>query len=861
MEIPVQVLAPDHGRSERLLEPVTVGVPLPRDVAVDASQWNLLSSAGDPMPLQVRVLERWHTGSIRWALVDTQVRFPAGVDRLRLRLCLDGRALIAEPSSPLTVVEEHGALVVRTGSRRFRLDRRSPTLVVEAVDGSATVFDGRQSELRIVAEGQHWPVAWDGLVVEEQGALRTVLRAHGEANGPAGRRLDLTARLHFHAGTSVVRLFLTVRNPARADHPDGIWELGDAGSILVRELTIALRLANDPTGPRLLASFTDDSWLPVSREMVSVYQESSGGPHWSSSNHVNREGRVPLRFRGYQARTDRQSHEGLRATPIVVVDRSEGAVGVAVPQFWQNFPRALSARPGTLEISFMPLEAPDAQELQGGEQKTHECYLLFGTDPVTTPPLEWCRSRLVARLEPDHYAWASAMPYMAPAEPATQSAYQSLVNAAIDGSDTFLDKRERVDEYGWRHFGDIYGDHEGVLSPDRTLVSHYNNQYDAIAGCACQFMRSADLRWWNLCCDLTSHVVDIDVYHTDRDKSSYNHGLFWHTVHYVDAGKSTHRTYPRATGSSGGGPASEQNYPTGLMLHYFMTGAAASRETAIELAQFVIDIDDGSKTIFSWFDRGYTGLASASRTPSYHGPGRGSGNSLNALVDGHRLTGDWRFLDKAEQIVRRCTHPRQDIEALDLLDAENRWFYTMYLQALGKYLDHKLEIGELNEMYAYARDVLLHFARWMASHEYPYLEKPDRLEYPTETWAAQDMRKSEVFDFAARHATGSERATFKERAAFFFGVSTGTLAGMPTRTLARPVVLLLRHGFMHEYLARHPDDQAPAPSRDVTWKRWPTPEAFVPQKARATRRAVAGAAVGGVAALMTLGYLAASLFK
>jgi hypothetical protein len=200
LEIPVQVLAPDHGRSERLLEPVTVGVPLPRDVAVDASQWNLLSSAGDPMPLQVRVLERWHTGSIRWALVDTQVRFPAGVDRLRLRLRLDGRPPIAEPSSPLTVVEEHGAFVVRTGSRRFRLDRRSPTLVVEAVDGSATVFDGRQSELRIVAEGQHWPVAWDGLVVEEQGALRTVLRAHGEAISrrasifmPAPRSFDFSS--------------------------------------------------------------------------------------------------------------------------------------------------------------------------------------------------------------------------------------------------------------------------------------------------------------------------------------------------------------------------------------------------------------------------------------------------------------------------------------------------------------------------------------------------------------------------------------------------------------------------------------------------------------------------------------------
>ncbi len=60
-------------------------------------------------------------------------------------------------------------------------------------------------------------------------------------------------------------------------------------------------------------------------------------------------------------------------------------------------------------------------------------------------------------------------------------------------------------------------------------------------------------------------------------------------------------------------------------------------------------------------------------------------------------------------------------------------------------------------MYAYARASLLHYARWMAEHEYPYLEKPEILEYPTETWAAQDMRKSEIFDYAARHTTGAER--------------------------------------------------------------------------------------------------------
>src|SRR5207248_3079 len=163
----------------------------------------------------------------------------------------------------------------------------------------------------------------------------------------------------------------------------------------------------------------------------------------------------------------------------------------------------------------------------------------------------------------------------------------------------------------------------------------------------------------------------IDIYHTDFDKSAYNHGLFWHTYHYVDAGTSTHRSYPR--GTAGGGPADEHNYTTGLMLHYFLTGDRQSRQAVLELAQWVIDMDDGRKTVFRWLDRGPTGLASATASPFYHGPGRGAGNSINALLDGFRLSGKPSYLSKMEELIRRCIHPADDVAARNLLDAERRW--------------------------------------------------------------------------------------------------------------------------------------------------------------------------------------------
>jgi hypothetical protein len=292
------------------------------------------------------------------------------------------------------------------------------------------------------------------------------------------------------------------------------------------------------------------------------------------------------------------------------------------------------------------------------------------------------------------------------------------------------------------------------------------------------------------------------------------------------------------------------------MLHHFLTGSMQSREAALGLARWVIDMDDGRKTVFRWLSHADTGYASQSRDASYHGPGRGSGNSLNALIDGHRLSGDPAFLTKAEQLVRRCIHPADDIAKRNLLDVENRWFYTIFLQALGKYLDHKAAASELDSTYAYARASLLHYARWMAEHEVPTLSRPEILEYPNETWAAQDMRKSEVFQFAAKHATGAEREKFLERAEFFFRDSVSRLSAFPTRTLARPVVLMLSFGYMHAHFQKHPEESAP-PAVEV--KDFGTPQEFVPQRVIAKKRAkllaACGFAGGLVGAVALVGWL------
>jgi hypothetical protein len=858
--------------------PVTCGLPWPRGAFRDLARLTLHDGQGRPVRIQARALDHWRDGSVRWALLDWQGEAGAGPYRLTL-------ADAPPPSGGLVRVEAAGgATIIGTGAARFECGSADAFPFRSVQSGGFSAIDVGRTRFAVEDDaGRVYLPNVNSVEVEEHGPVRAQIRLRGQLIAAGAESLaDLDVRLHFFAGSAVVRFELTIRNPRKADHPGGLWDLGNGGSIYLRDASLATALPPAQgtvavrCSPEIGAAFET---LPAPLEL---YQDSSGGENWQSTNHINRKRIVPNTFRGYRLRTADAERSGLRATPIVCLSRGNQTLGFAAPWFWQNFPRAVEVTDDALVVRLFPRQYADLHELQGGEQKTHTFSLLFGAEASAEEELAWHREPAHAVASPAWYCSTAAVPYLTPHAEDPNDAYLRLVDAAIEGPDTFDHKREVIDEYGWRHFGDIYGDHEGVFHKGpNPLVSHYNNQYDPIAGFAYQFVRSGDLRWFRCMEELAAHVIDIDIYHTDRDKAAYNHGLFWHTYHYVDADTGTHRSYPRSllrhegmpgldaddpkarssrsVYALGGGPANEQNYITGLILHHFLTGSRASREAALELARWVVDMDDGRKTIFRWLARGDTGLASKSRDASYHGPGRGSANSLNVLIDAHRLSRDAGFLAKAEQLIRRCIHPGDDIPARNLLDVENRWFYTMFLQALGRYLDHKIELDQRDAPYAYARASLLHYARWMAKYEYPYLEKPEILEYPNETWAAQDIRKSEIFKYAAKHAAGAERAQFLERSQYFFDSCVGTLSKMPTRTLARPVVLLLSYGFMHAYFQKHPDEAAPEPATAV--HDFGRPQTFVPQKQRALRRFKLLAAGGMAAAGLVLLYLLSLLFR
>ena len=840
-------VSPHHAPGRTFVaEPITVGVPFPMGVAAEADDLRGFDERGAPIAVQALATERWADGSVKWALLDFQTTDDDVRDR-EYTIRADAAAPRLVPDARVDVSEQAGGVRVDTGAAQFELRGGTSFPCASVRCDGADAIDGARSTLVVMdAGGRSHPVVFTGVAVEQKGALRATVRLDGFAGDRARPLLQVIARVQLFAGSSALRVAVTLRNPRRAQHPGGFWELGDRGSIRLREASV--RIALPAAVDRVDGSIEATSPLESFAVPVELYQESSGGEAWRHETHVNRENVVPLTFRGYRLQTGAAARQGFRATPALRISHARGAVTVAVEHFWQNFPKAIDVGANEIVVGLVPRQFADLHELQGGEQKTHRFIVAFGIDPSAADALWWGRNPATTSASPDWYARSGAVPFLSPADADRDDRYRTLVNLAIEGDDSFERKREAIDEYGWRNFGDLYADHENAFAAEgKPIVSHYNNQYDGIAGFAIQFMRTADARWWPLMRDLAAHVADIDIYHTDADKAAYNHGLFWHTYHYVPAGRSTHRSYPRYPGVSGGGPANEHNYATGLRLHWLLTGDPLSRDAAIELATWAIDMDDGNRTVLRWLSRAYTGRASVTRELGFHGPGRGAGNSIVALVDGHRLTGDARYLAKAEQLVRRSIHPADDIEALTLLDAEQRWSYVVFLQALGKLLEYKRELGEIDAAYAYARAALLHYARWMAEREYPYLEKPQILEYPTETWAAQDIRKSDVFWFAASHASGDERRRFLERASFFWNYAVSTLLRSETRALARPIVLLLSNGFMFAGAADPPARPEPPAAAAAAFG---SPERFVSQREIAKKRLKLIAAVGGAVAIV-----------
>lgn len=795
-------LKEEHGIS-RQDEWLQLGVPLPEGELHPEPPVALVDvSTGEVINAHQSVMASWPDGSIRWLKLQFSCDLQANAARA---LYLKPTARSAPPARPLDCYRDESGLRIDTGQATFLLAAKAPAWFASGnQQGPAhqlTLTDGNGEVCQPVADGD-WSVL-------EHSATALICRLTGAFLNGGHRLARFELQLTFLRDSKTLKVDTCIHNPRRARHAGGLWDLGDPGSIHFRSLTINTELANIQQSritpePGMTA-------VELNSRGGALYQDSSGGEHWDSLNHVNAKGEVTTKFRGYRLRIgDHVQMSGDRANPAISVTTPLITVQATLPYFWQNFPSSMGVQDSRLIVGLFPGEAAEAYELQGGERKTQTAYFNYGD---ASGALAWTLSPAVPVLDAKQYEESQAFPWFV--ANGARGPLEELIQQGLDGPGNFFAKREVIDEYGWRNFGDIFADHETLYQAEgeSPYISHYNNQYDAIYGFARQFALTGDKRWHELMDDLAAHVWDIDIYHTDEDRSEYNHGLFWHTDHYLPAHTATHRTFSRynntssTPGQTGGGPAEQHCYTTGLLYHHFLTGCEVSRQAVLDLANWIVVQREGDHSFLGQLE-----LATRRELPKlkatlrgqrppdrYYALNRGTGNYLNTLLDAYWLTLDKKWLDRAESVIRCTIHPADDLGERNLSDTETSWSYLVFLASLARYVTIKLATRQCDDEFRYAHACLRLYLDWIYTNEKPFLDAPAKLEFPNDTWVAQDVRKAVLLlQGAALFPDRTEE--FKQSGKQWLDYVTCRLMKSPERQMARIQVILLQNAGPHTYL-------------------------------------------------------------
>jgi len=747
------------------------------------THWQLRDATGKHWPCRGESIRTWPDGSLRWLRVAGL--WPGGTDALELLPAGEGGQQPVSPPplppwSPL-LKGKHTLVLRRPDAREIPLE---------------SVF--------LAADGKPRKITYTQTAAAQDDFQRT-LQVEGRV--PGYPKLTLSLRIVTYAGSPLCRLETTLWNRGRAKHPGGIWDLGDAGSLFFRHL--GWSFPGNAGGRAAIQVDALSALSPTTEQAVWIHQGSAGGENWKHPIHADKDGKATPRFRGYRLQNgdgaasgsgqkpDAWSGEGERAEPILVREDGQGVLGFYPEDFWQRFPGYLGCSQGRVQCSGFPEADGQTFELQGGEKARTVLWLALAENAeAALAALQGPRRRF--QVLPDAACLRGRLGAWFPLHADWPKPLEDAAVEAVRGDRALSARCDHFQEYGWRHYGDLPADHEEQFYSDaRPLVSHYNNQYDLILGMLGRYLADGDGSWADRAHALATHVYHHDLYHTAEDKAAYNGGYFWHTAHYLHAGRATHRAYSawaKADGKPGagfgGGPSNEHNYSTGFLLHHFLTGSETSRLAVLQLAQWVVAMQDGTKTPFRFLSANVTGLATRTRDEDFQGPGRGAGNSLCALMDAFILTQDNEWLAHADAIIRICIHPDDDREGMGLLNHEDRWSYTVFLQNLGRYLEICHEMGRRDGAVDLAHASLLAYARWMAAKEYPNLAKPETLEFPTSTWAFQDLRKACVFAWAARYGKAEEFALFETKADEYVAACFATVTDYPGADWIRNIALL-----------------------------------------------------------------------
>lgn len=786
--IQLSILESVGGANEMQL--VTAAIPFAKGDVIEIDSLLLIDESNVQCLYNAHVTQYWQDGSIKWCVIEFSCSWKK--NQKKLFYLVNNIISKVVKNNAISIIENQNDIDINYQYGHYKLN----VLLGQLNNNSGITYSLIP---RLLGQNEAWkqcsPIWKYEIQQRDPNKVQIELsNKYSDGSKESTVTLVFTFRTYFPG----VQITVSLHNQGAAQHKNGLWDLGDSGSIVFQRFSLELEFADNCKKELIEANKTQEI-----QEHLELVQYSSGGDNWNSSNHILANGTVPFKHKGFHQKIDGQLYVGERNESKIHLSKNNDGLLIFLEKFWQNFPVAYLIKDLTLSIDLFA-NVDYLHELQGGEQKTHNIWIspdiggaILGAEIIH------------ATLSLDYIADTESF-YMLNKNASKEKSFSQLINLGLISERNFFEKRELSDEYGWRNFGDIFADHETIGEKGKNVrVSHYNNQYDPLYGFIRQYVLSGNHKWFELAGDLAQHIVDIDCYKTVLDRDEYNWGLFWHTDHYLDAKTSSHRTFSALHESayegytSGGGPGGQHCYTTGLTFHYLITGNESSKQAVINMARWMSFVFNGSDSLFATlFAIKKSGNHGAKNiiTGSYPFD-RGTANLMVTLQNAWHLTDDYSYIESIQTIILDSIHPLDNISERGLDNIEKTWFYTVFLQALISYLELKEQLSQLDPYFYYARDSLLHYANWMLLNESPYLDKAEQLEFPNNTWTAQDIRKADIM-MAASYYSNHKNKEYKEWANTMYSYIKNKISLCETKDTSRILAILMQNDGLGDFYSK-----------------------------------------------------------
>ena len=340
--------------------------------------------------------------------------------------------------------------------------------------------------------------------MEENGPRRVVVVARGKHASGSTLLLDWTMRVHFFAGRADALVAYTFTD---RDLP------AISGYVPVDEMGIDVPLA---PGSGATWTFGGENAASTGALGGEAFLRQTGNLAENMSSTFNPGGPETLRYASGGAATG----AGGKAPGWMDVSGADGGMTVAMRWFWQQYPKKLAARPGSVSIEIWPSEDPNMR-VYAASQKTHEMLFAFH-DGQTTGAEAGAAAHaqidtpLLARCNPSWYAksrvWnrigtANLEDYKEEHRATVDAYFQNLIGSEY--AKTFVDIREHGKGMGHAYsmwdFGDSREDKWSNMAYDtpRSLMIHW-----AITG---------KREFYDRAMEGALHMRDVDVEHSELD--------------------------------------------------------------------------------------------------------------------------------------------------------------------------------------------------------------------------------------------------------------------------------------------------------------------------------------------------------